>query len=225
MKKKIIIAASALVLFILLIVTVRKIDVGTFPGTGTTVGAYSLNSWFHGLTGVQDGWYKFTQILGIVSIAVGSVFAVIGLVQLIKRKNFFRIDRQILFLGGLFVLLGILYLVFELIPVNYRPVLMPGEVYAPEPSFPSSHTMLVFVIMSGVAVMLNYYVKNKRLRVSLQALCALFILVMTVGRLLSGVHWLTDILGGILISLSLVFTFSALLEKFCPLPEENGGRS
>ena len=35
-------------------------------------------------------------------------------------------------------------------------------------------------------------------------------MVLMVGRLLSGVHWLTDIIGGVLISLGLLFLFAGV---------------
>ena len=159
-----------------------------------------------------------TQITGYAAIAAGLVFAVIGLIQLIRGKSLRKVDRRILGLGVLFIVMAIVYVLFEFIHVNFRPVLMPGEVDEPEPSFPSSHTVLVCVVLSGVALMLNTYLKDRRLRISLQALCALVILITVFGRLICGVHWFTDIVGGILISVSLVTAFAAFLD-YCDTHE------
>ncbi|MBO4327079.1 MAG: phosphatase PAP2 family protein [Clostridia bacterium] len=212
MKKKIIIAAGAFALFILLIVLVKIADVRTVEETGMTMGFFALNSWFHKLTGFRQGWYDLTQITGYISIAAGLVFAVIGLIQLIRRKSLLKVDRRILGLGVLFIVMAAVYVLFEIIVVNYRPVIMPGD-SAAEASFPSSHTVLVCVVLSGVALMLEYYIKKAGLRVSLQALCALVILITVFGRLICGAHWLTDIIGGLLISTTLVSLFSAFLDR------------
>jgi undecaprenyl-diphosphatase len=212
MKKKIIIAAGAFVLFILLIVLVKIVDVRTVEETGMTMGFFALNSGFHKLTGFRQGWYDLTQITGYISIAAGLVFAVIGLIQLVRRKSLLKVDRRILGLGVLFIVMAVVYVLFEIIAVNYRPVIMPGD-SAAEASFPSSHTVLVCVVLSGVALMLEYYIKNAGLRVSLQALCALVILITVFGRLICGAHWLTDIVGGLLISTSLVSLFAAFLDR------------
>jgi undecaprenyl-diphosphatase len=211
LKKKIIIAAACLIAFILLIVLVRKVDVQTVEATGTEIGLFGLNAGFHKFTGVNEGWYKLTQILGIIALASGAVFAVIGVIQLIKRKSLLKVDRQILTLGGLYVVLGIVYLLFEIVKINFRPIIMEGETKA-EASFPSSHTMLSIVVMLSVAIMLFYYVKNPRLRISLQAVCVLVALVAVIGRLICGVHWLTDIIGSVLISGFLISAFSAALD-------------
>ena len=143
--------------------------------------------------------------------AAGTVFAVIGLIQLIKRRSLLKVDKRILGLGVLFVVMAVVYVLFEILIVNYRPVIMPDKTL-PEASFPSSHTVLACVVLSGVALMLNYYIKNVRLRISLQALCALVIMLTLFGRLLCGIHWFTDIIGGILISIALVFGFAAFLD-------------
>ena len=212
MKKKIFLSAGAMVLFILLIVLLRVVDVKTVEETGKTVGFFALNSGFHKLTGVKEGWYELTQFMGYVSIAAGLVFAVIGLIQLIRGKSIKKVDRRIIALGVLFVAAGIIYALFELIVVNCRPVIMPGDTEA-EASFPSSHTVLVSVVMSGVALMLDPYIKNRRLRVSLQAVSMLIVLITVFGRLICGMHWFTDVLGGILISISLIAAFMAFLDK------------
>lgn len=210
--KKIIAAAASFAAFILFTVLVKKVDVGTDEATGRDIGFFKLNIGFHKLTGFSEGWYKLTQILGIVIIACGLVFAVIGVIELIKRKDLRKVDAQIYALGGLYVILGILYIVFDkIVAINYRPVIMDGET-APEASFPSSHTMLAIVVMAGVMIMLNYYIRDRRLRISLQAICALLALLTVVGRLISGVHWFTDIIGSILISAFLVSMFMIALD-------------
>ncbi len=205
-------AAISFALFILVIALVTCVDVAAVGPAGTTVGLSHLNKGVHDLIGVHMFWYQVTNLLGFWAILCGAVFACIGLKQLIERKSLKQVDAKILALGGLFVLLGIVYVLFEKVVINCRPVLMEGET-VPEASFPSSHTVLAFVIFGAVAMMLKDYLKDKRLVSMLQNACLVLILVSVVGRLISGVHWFTDILGGIFLSYALLMVFSGVLEK------------
>ena len=194
---KFITAAVAGILAVILIVLVRTVDVAAIGPAGTEIGLSGVNGAFRDSVAVNMTLYKMTEILGVVAIASGAVFAAVGLVQLIQRRSLFKVDGEILALGGLFVVLGGLYVFFEKVVVNFRPVIMEGET-APEASFPSSHTMLACVIFGGVFMLIGRYVKNRGLPVAL--------------RLLSGVHWLTDIIGGVLISVFLLAAFAGVLD-------------
>ncbi len=188
---------------VILILLIRFVDVAPIGPQGTSIGLSHLNravfEWF----GVDLLWYHITDWLGIAAILTALLFAVTGFVQLVKRKSLMKVDREILTLGGLYIVVIGLYLLFETAIVNYRPIIMPDNTH-PEASFPSSHTMLVCVIMGSAVMMIGKYIKNKALCSVLQTVCAVIIAVTVVGRLISGVHWLTDIIGGILISIALL---------------------
>ena len=219
MKKKIVIAAAALALFLLLIVGVKTVDVKEVEATGKTIGFAWLNTGFHELTGVKTGWYKLTQITGLIALAVVVAFAVLGLIQLIRRRSLKKVDSELLTLGGLFIATGLMYVLFELVKVNYRPIIMPGETAA-EASFPSSHTMLVVTVMGGAILILGRCIKDSRLCVSLRTLCVLTALITVFGRLICGVHWFTDIVGALLLSAALLAGYLIARElvnnKFAP---------
>ena len=205
-------AAISFALFILTIALVKCVDIDAVGPAGTSIGLSHLNKAVHDLIGVHMFWYQVTNLLGFWAILCGAIFACIGLKQLIERKSLKQVDAKILALGGLFVLLGVVYVLFEKVVINCRPVLMEGET-VPEASFPSSHTVLAFVIFGAIAMMLKDYLQDKRLVSMLQNACLVLILVSVIGRLISGVHWLTDILGGIFLSYALLMVFSGLLEK------------
>ena len=162
--------------------------------------------------GVNMIWYTITDWLGIVAILTAFLFSVAGLIQLLKRKSILKVDREILALGGLYLIVIGLYVLFENAVVNYRPLIMPDS-SQPEASFPSSHTMLVCVIMGSAVMLTGRYIKNKPLCVLLKVFCALTIGITVIGRLISGVHWFTDILGGVMISAALLSLYSAI--AFC----------
>ena len=209
-KKYYLTAAVCAVLTILLILLVRTVDVAAIGPAGTGIGLSRLNGSVHELTGVNMFCYKLTEIVGYLAILTGLFFAAVGCVQLIRRKSIKKVDRELLCLGGLIVALAILYVFFEKVIVNCRPIIMPGDT-EPEASFPSSHTMLTCSLMGGVMLVLGRYIKNKSLCTALRALCALMMTVMVVGRLVSGVHWFTDIIGGVLISGALLALYAGQL--------------
>ncbi|MBE6122826.1 MAG: phosphatase PAP2 family protein [Erysipelotrichaceae bacterium] len=199
-------------LTLLYIVLLKTVDVAAVGPQSTSVGFSHLNQSVFNAFGVNESWYKVTEVLGIGSIALAFVFALMGFIQLMQRKNILKVDHQLLAAGALYFAVIALYVLFEIVVINYRPVIMPGET-APEASFPSSHTMIGSVIMGSAVILAEYYIKNENLRKTVQVILCIMIMVMTFGRLLSGVHWLTDIIGGVLISLTLLSCFRAVLEK------------
>ena len=201
--RRILTAGVGGVLTVILIALVRLADVAPIGAQGTSIGLSHLNQFVFDLFGVHILWYNITDWLGVAAVLTGFVFAVTGLVQLIKRRSLLKVDREILSLGGLYIVVIGLYLFFENVIINYRPIIMPDNT-RPEASFPSSHTMLVCVVMGSAAMLINRYIINKPLNRILRAVCFVIIGVTVVGRLIAGVHWFTDILRGILISVTLL---------------------
>ena len=206
MKKKFITSAVCFGLFLLLILLVKVVDVAPVASVeGTEIGLSKLNFAIHDMFGEHLGWYKLTNILGYLAILIALGFAALGGLQLIYRRSVLKVDKEIL-------LLGCLYIFFEKVIVNYRPMLMPGG-EGPEASFPSSHTMLSCVILgSGLGLIKKYARKNKTLQLVLTVIFAVMLALIVAGRLLSGVHWFTDILGGLLLSAALLNAYEGLLK-------------
>ena len=218
-KGKLCVAGLFYVLFLALIVLLCLVDRAPVGAGDTTLGLAKLNVMMYkavgvggsGGSGIRMGLYKMTECLGYFSILVLCVFALLGLVQLIRRRSLKKVDRQILAMGGLFVLTLILYVFFNKVVVNYRPMVLPGE-SGPEPSFPSSHTMLVMVILGSVCMVLGKYIRTPGLCALLRVVCVALILGMIAGRLLCGCHWFTDILGGVLLSCALLALYAAVID-------------
>jgi PAP2 superfamily. len=177
----------------------------------TSIGLATINGMIHETTGVQMIWYEITSYLGILSILVGLCFACIGFVQLIRRRSLLKVDAEILSLCCLYVILAVLYILFELVVINERPIIMPGDEHV-EASFPSSHTLLSFAIFGSAMIVIGKYVRNRRLCNLIQFLFGILILIAVFGRLLSGVHWFTDILGSLFLSAALLLLFTGLLD-------------
>ena len=205
-KKKLRIAIALLVSFALWTALVSLADVQAIGPEGSVVGFATLNGLVHKLTGVNWLLYTVTDWLGLVPVAVALGFAVLGLAQLISRKSLWRVDRSILALGIFYVVVIVAYLFFEAVVINYRPVLIDGRL---EASYPSSTTMLVMCVMPTAAIQLNARIKNNLLRRIATISIVAFTAFMVMGRLVSGVHWVTDIVGGALLSAGLVEGYRA----------------
>ena len=207
-KKKICIALGLLTAFALWTIAIRLIDVRPIGPQGSAVGFATLNSMVHRLTGVHMQLYAITDWLGLVPVAFGFGFALLGLTQWIKRKSVLKVDRSILIMGAFYLVTLAAYLFFESYVINYRPVLIAGYL---EASYPSSTTLLVLCVMPTAMMQLRGRIKNHALRKAVTAAITTFIVFMVAGRLVSGVHWLTDIVGGILLSAGLVMIYDSLI--------------
>ena len=168
-----------------------------------------VNGFVHNLTGVHFELYNITDWLGLVPIFVCTGFGILGLVQWIKRKSICKVDHDILILGGFYIITIAAYLLFESVVINYRPVLINGYL---EASYPSSTTLLVMCVMPTAVMQFNSRIKNKVLRNIVVVTIIAFIAFMVIGRLISGVHWFTDIVGGALLSAGLVLMYRAIVD-------------
>ena len=198
------IALGFLAAFLLWTVAVSWIDVQPIGPQGSVVGFASLNGLVHSLTGVHMKLYTITDWLSLVPVAFGLGFALTGLWQWIKRKSILKVDCDILLLGVFYVVVLAVYLLFEKVVINYRPVLIEGVL---EASYPSSTTVLVLCIMPTAVMRLRSHAQKKGIIMAITA----FTVFMVIGRLLSGVHWVTDIIGGILLSAGLVLLYGSII--------------
>ena len=206
-KKNFGIAAILLGAFVVWTAAVQLVDVQPIGPQGSTVGFATVNSWVHNLTGVHMSLYTVTDWLGLVPIAFAIGFALLGLIQWVKRKHLRQVDFSILVLGGFYLLVMAAYVLFEVFVINYRPVLINGCL---EASYPSSTTMLALCVMPTTLMQLNARIKSQTLKRWVGFGITAFILFMVIGRLLSGVHWFTDIIGGALLSAGLVMLYHSV---------------
>lgn len=190
--------------FILWTVAITILDVHAIGPNDSLVGFATFNGFFHKLTGVHMEIYAITDWLGLIPLCFALGFAILGLVQLIQRKSFLKVDYSILVLGGFYILVIASYLFFEKFVINYRPVLIEGNL---EASYPSSTTLLVLCIMPTAMMQLNTRIRNNTTKKVILSLLAIFTAFMVIGRLISGVHWFTDIIGGVLLSSGLVMLY------------------
>ena len=194
--------------FALWTVLIQCLDVQAVGQNGTKIGLAGFNVWFHRLTGVHMTLYTITDWLGLVPIFICMCFGVLGLVQLIKRRSLRKVDADILLLGVYYVLVIACYLIFEMIPINYRPVLIEGRL---EASYPSSTTLLVLSVMPTLMFQVYRRAVNSMLRKAVAVFVFAFSAFMVIGRLISGVHWATDIVASVNLSAGLFMLYRSVV--------------
>ena len=197
--------------FIVWTILIRHIDVQRAGPGGTEIGFASFNVWFHRMTGVHMLIYTITDWLGLVPIFVCMGFGLFGLIQWIKRRSLLRVDPDILLLGIYYLAVIFGYLLFEMVPINYRPILIDGNL---EASYPSSTTLLVLSVMPTLKFQADRRVISAVLRKAISIFVIVFSAFMVIGRLISGVHWATDIIGSVLLSSGLFMIYRFIAEYF-----------
>ena len=209
MKKEILHSFTAagvlLLLFGLFTVAVSVVDVQPIGPLQSMIGFAGINGYVFQLFGENQFWYHLTEGVGIVAVLLACGFALNGLWQLVKRKRISEVDKDIIALGFIYAIAIATYLLFEIGIINYRPVLVDGVL---EASYPSSHTMVVLCILGTAIIRFHYKIKNKAAGLAIKLVLSGFILVTAAGRLISGMHWFTDIVGGILLGASLTMLYA-----------------
>ena len=210
-RKELLAGIVLLAAFALWTVLIRHIDVQNAGSNGTEIGFAAFNVWFHRLTGVHMLIYTITDWLGLVPIIICMCFGVLGFVQLIKHRSLLKVDSDILLLGAYYVLVFLCYLLFEMVPINYRPILINGNL---EASYPSSTTLLVLSVMPTLKYQTDRRIANPVIRKAITVFVIVFAAFMVIGRLISGVHWVTDIAGSVFLSSGLFMIYRYMADYF-----------
>lgn len=201
-----------ILLFSIWTLLVQIVDVRQLGVHETDIGFATINCWVHKMIGVHRVFYVITDWLGLIPIFVCMIFGIVGIVQLIKRKSIFRVDYDIIILGIYYIVVIFCYLIFEMISINYRPVLIEGLL---EVSYPSSTTLLVLCVMPTLFEQVNRRIVCKGIIKAIKVFTICFSGFMVLGRLFAGVHWLTDIIGSIILSAGLFCIYKAIILICC----------
>lgn len=203
-KRNFYVAIFMLVAFVVWTNVLSFIDIQAIGPNESTVGLGTINNYFRNLIGINMLLYTITDWLSLIPLSFILYFSLLGFIQWIKRKHLKQVDYRLLILGGFYIVVLSIYLFFEIFVLNYRPVLINGIL---EASYPSSTTILVICVMSTAIIELNSRIENNIIKKCVSFILTVFILFMVVGRMLSGVHWFSDIVGGTLLSTGLVMMY------------------
>ena len=207
--KKYLISSIILVLVaIIFTVLVKVIDKGSIGPDNTIVGFQAINDYIKNMFPFNETLYKITKYAGFIPLAFALYYAYIGFMQLLKKKSLKKVVSKIYLIAGFYVVVLVLYVLFDKIAINYRPVIIDKEL---EPSYPSTHVLLAMCFCLSSVIMSKYYMKKDSIRKVVNIGTWLLMLFIVIGRMICGCHWFTDIIGGILISLALLNIFNTIL--------------
>lgn len=195
--------------FILYTIAVSVVDVQAVGPEKTNVGFATINRAVSLFLGYNAFWYKLTEVTGILTLLVAGAFGLLGVAQLVTKKSITKVDTDILILGGFYVLVVIFYVLFEVLKINYRPVILDEGL---EASYPSSHSMLVFCVMITAIMQFRSRISDKNVLMIAEIASIAIVVITVLGRMVSGVHWFTDILGGVLLGTALVMLYYSGVE-------------
>ena len=208
-KNKILVILSTILiaLFVGLTLLVKFVAVSASGPNGSIIGRAGFNLSIFNTLGQSETWDKVSDICLIFAIVLVGIIAIIGIIQLIKRKSIKKVDKEIICFGIMLIMIAVAYILFELITINYRPVLVDGEL---EASYPSTHTLIVLCITLSAMLISKNYISNKALYIMFNIFCIVLTIVCIIARLLSGMHWATDIIAGVILSSLIVIIFKTL---------------
>lgn len=196
-KKHFVTSGILFVAFIIFTFLVKSVDVQPIGPNGSIVGFATINSKISTLLGYNDTFFALSEILGYIGIATVIIFVLFGIMQLFIKKGFSKVDKDLYVLYGLYIFVLGLYILFEALTINYRPVILSEGL---EPSYPSTHTMMSISYIGAAIIEFSARLKKERTKKIVVTLCTTDGLGLIVCRVLSGVHWITDIFAGILIA-------------------------
>lgn len=217
-KKQIILGGALLIVFALYTISLTFMNVQPIGPRGSSVAYADINHIVHELFGVHMWLYNITDWAGVVAILIALGFALLGLVQWVKRKKLLKVDYSILTLGVFYFIVFGCYVFFEICVINYRPILINDIL---EASYPSSTTMLAMCVLPTAMMQFKRLIGNRKIRGAVNIVCGLFTAFMVLGRLICGVHWFTDILGGFIFSVAMIMLYCGANSYIESVKKEN----
>ncbi|MCR4728206.1 MAG: phosphatase PAP2 family protein [Lachnospiraceae bacterium] len=198
--------AVLFIVFVAYTFVVKYVGVEAIGPEGSKVGLAGINGAFFEKFGYNATFHRISELLGYAAIGVALCFAAIGAMELIKGKSIKKVDIRIILLGIFYVLVVAFYALFEVLVINYRPVILDEGL---EASYPSSHTMLAVCVLATAVILIRELLNKSGIRTAINILLTVLLVAIVVFRLFSGVHWFTDIIGALLLSASLCSLYHA----------------
>ena len=210
MKRRLISGCLFLMVFAIFTWSLAHVDVQPIGPMESGVGYAKINEWVRERVQFSRKMYIITDWAGVGAILIAAGFAILGLKQWIQRRNILKVDKDILLLGVFYLAVFGMYVLFEFVVVNKRPILIDGVL---EASYPSSTTVLSLCVLVTAGMQAKRRVRKAKIRRFLSFFLYEAAFFMVAGRLLSGVHWFTDVLGGYLFSMGAILLYSASVQS------------
>ncbi|MCR5647873.1 MAG: phosphatase PAP2 family protein [Acholeplasmatales bacterium] len=201
-----ILGCSFLVLFIILMLLLN-VDKAVIAESNEAVGLSHINN-------IVKYSYKenvdfMTDLLFYITFTVVIFEACLGVYQLVKRKSLFKVDIEILVFGTSLVLMVIFWLLFDyVVKINIRPT------HEAEGSFPSTHVFMTTFLALASHGFICYAYENKIAKYGSLLLAVSMIALVLFGRVASGMHYITDVTGGLFLGLAFYFCTFGIIKVF-----------
>lgn len=196
-KKYFITAGVMFVLFIIFTILVSLVDVQAIGPQNSEVGFATINGKIASSIQYNESIYKLSEVLGYFAILTVGIFGLFGVMQLFIKKGFTKVDKDLYILAAMYAGVLVCYVIFEKVIINYRPVILEEGL---EASYPSSHTMMSVAFMLAAIQQFSMRLKDSIVKKIILVACFVIGAAIIVTRFLAGVHWLTDIIGGVLLA-------------------------
>ncbi len=197
-----------LTVFLLFTILTAMVDYKPIGPRGSEVGLAAVNGFLHSYFGYNDLFYVLSKLLGYICFLIPVVNLGVAIRDIYRKKSLFKVGPDVIGAFCVYVLMALCYILFDTVVLNCRPVLMDGQL---EASYPSSHTLLAVTLTLTAALQLNFRDRNLERKSRNQKILAALGILVVVTRFLSGVHWFTDIVGGVLLGLTLAALYVPLV--------------
>ena len=198
-----------MVVFLLYTLLIKFVDVKAIGPNDSKVGFATLNKAFHNLTGLNMTWYQITKYAGYMVFVIAFATLAYAVFQFIYYGRINKVDKKLLVLLMMYVLIAIAYIFFEIVVINRRPELINGKLSA---SYPSSHTFLAVSVIPCVVLWLKDRIEDYLIAYIFYGASVLLTAFIIIGRTISGVHWITDIIGGLLLGAVITTLYAKTIE-------------
>jgi undecaprenyl-diphosphatase len=201
-----ILGCSFLVLFIILMLLLN-VDKAVIAESGKEVGLSHINNLVS--YSYKENIDFMTDLLMYITFTVVVFEAGLGLYQLIKGKSLFKVDIEIIIFGIALVVMVALWLLFDyVIKINVRPT------HEAEGSFPSTHVLITTFLALASHAFICYQYENKFAKYGSLLIAVSIIALVLFGRVASGMHYITDVTGGLFLGLALYFCTFGIIKVF-----------
>jgi undecaprenyl-diphosphatase len=204
-KKSLYITIGLFAAFMIYTIMTMFVDVRPIGPEGSSVGFAAANGPVHDALPYNETFDKITDIIMYLSFLTVFVWGLVGVLQLVKKKSLKEVDSRLYVLLLFYAITVIIYVFFDKVPINYRPVILDEGL---EPSYPSTHNLMTLAFFGFTIVNLKIMDVKKQLSGILTIGLGILCVLMPILRLMAGVHWLTDIIGGIILSIALVMAYN-----------------
>lgn len=197
-KKGLCITIVSLVLFNILMILLCFVNVKEVEPFGK-IGLYGFNNTYrHDYNKTLDIISDVLLYLSIAAFVAAVVYFAYGLI----KNKFKKVDYRLLVYFIITVCVVITYLIFDhVVKLNNRPNIIDGEL---EGSFPSTHVLMATYLLLPLTTLFfkeGREKDTKKIDLDTIVTTIAFVIIgaMFVLRLWSGMHWMTDCIGGVLL--------------------------